>query len=188
MAHHVEAAKVVQAAAAITRREGGQAIDRLRLVKLLYIADRRAIQERGMPLLGSRLVAMKNGPLHSEVLDLLNGRHVEEPLWSAHFESDGYKVLLRNDPGVGLLSKQEIDLLNETVDRFLAESNWDVVEHTHEFEEWRKNYPNPSESTSREIPLADVIEAVGRHRDKEAILQDAQDKESYDQFFSSASP
>ena len=64
--------KAVQAAAVLLRNEGTK-MTRLRLLKLLLIADRKSIKEMGVPILGSKIVAMDNGPLHSEIYDLIKG-------------------------------------------------------------------------------------------------------------------
>jgi len=63
--------------------EESREMDRVRLLKLLYIADRESIAQTGEPILGTKLVAMKWGPLHSKVLDLINGVGApeEEAVW-----------------------------------------------------------------------------------------------------------
>jgi len=174
--------KAIQAAGVLLRHDGKQ-MTRLRLLKLLYIADRRSLKETGAPILGSSLVALKHGPLHSEVLDLINGEHVCEPLWSAYFLNEGRNIELQVEPPVGLLSRHEIETLHKVSDELVQLSDWDVADITHGFEEWLKNYPDPQENTSRPIPFEDVIDAVGRSDDKEAILQDLKDDEAFDRFF-----
>jgi uncharacterized phage-associated protein len=186
MMRRLDVDKAIQAVGVLLRREGKEA-SRLRLLKLLYIADRIALRNTGAPILGSKIVAMKHGPLHSEILDLINGDHVDEPKWSRHFRSSGRNIVLEDEPGVGKLSRQEIELLNEVVDARINLTDWDVADETHGFEEWQKTYPDPRENTSRPIPIELVIDAVGRSADKEAILQDMRDSEAFDQFFAGIS-
>ena len=45
----------------------------IRLLKLLYIADRELLAETGRTLTGDEAVAMKNGPVLSRVYDLIKG-------------------------------------------------------------------------------------------------------------------
>lgn len=172
--------KVIQAAAVLLRFERTQRMGRLRLVKLLYIADRESLQETGHPILGRRTVAMDHGPLHSEVLDLINGQHVDAPRWSEFFRNDGYHVELRADPGRATLSRYEIGKLTEVSQRLVHREDWDVAEATHAFEEWKKNF---QEGSSRTIPFEDIIDAVGRSDDKQSILQDAKDEAAADRLF-----
>jgi uncharacterized phage-associated protein len=183
MSHRLDVEKTIQAVGVLLRKEGKRA-SRLRILKLLYIADRVMLETTGSLMLGSKIVAMKHGPLHSELLDLIKGQHIAEPSWSRHFRNIGKDVVLEGDePDIGRLSKHEISLLNEVVDARINKDDWHVADETHEFEEWRKNYPNRDESTSRPIPIADIIEATGRGDDKNSILQDMKDSESFDTFF-----
>ena len=48
------------------------------------------------------------------------------------------------------------------------------------FEEWEKNH---HEGTSTAIPLEHLIDAVGRSKDKDAILRDAEEKAFFDKMF-----
>ncbi len=175
--------KAIQALGVVLRREGKHA-GRLRLLKLLYIADRHSIERTGLPILGSKFVAMKHGPLHSEILDLMNGFHAKEPIWSSHFRSEGREIVLDSEPETGKLSRHEIEILNSVVDEHRELSDWELVDKTHGFQEWIKNYPNPTEDTSRRIILGDIIAAVGRNSDREHIFQDLKDSAEFDSYFS----
>ena len=107
MPQHIrfDAEKAVQAAGVLLRNEGKR-MSRLRLLKLLIIADRRCLKETGRPILGSKVVAMDNGPLHSDVYDLIKGEHASEPLWSRYIAKAGKQdVVLEDEPPVGRLSR-----------------------------------------------------------------------------------
>lgn len=178
--------KAIQAVGVVLRRQS-KAASKLRVLKLLYIADRECLRRTGSPILGSKIVAMQHGPLHSELLDLINGNHLSEPEWSNYFKTMGILVILENEPGVGKLSRREIELLNETVDARAGLDDYDVAEETHRFHEWIKNYPNRDEKTSRPISIGDLLDAVGRTQDKEVILQDLNDEAAFSRFFSGMS-
>ena len=183
MTQKLDVEKAIQAVGVLLRHEGKH-VSRLRLLKLLYIADRISLEKTGSPILGSKLVAMKNGPLHSDVLDLINGNHLEEPAWSRHFRNVGRDIVLEDEPDVGKLSRFEIQLLNQVVEERINLSDWDVADETHGFAEWQTVYPDPKENTSRPIPIELLIDAVGRGGDKESILQDLRDSDAFDQLFS----
>jgi uncharacterized phage-associated protein len=163
--------KKIQAVGVLLRAEDDRA-DRLRLLKLLYIADREALKDRGAPIVGGRVVAMDHGPLHSEVYDLIKGEHECEPEWSEFFAEDGNKVRLRRDPGRMELSAYEIEKLNEVSNRFRLSDTWQVANETHGFPEYVASY---SEGTSRTIPLEKILAAVGfSDADIAAIRRDAE--------------
>ena len=167
--------KTIQAVGVLLRLAKGR-IARLRLLKLLYIADRESLREFRRPIIGSRTVAMRNGPLHSEVYNLIVGEHIREPLWSEYIQRDGYEVALSKDPGLSELSAAEVRALTRTFENYATTDEWDLVEITHGFPEWDENYPDKSADTSRTIPFPDLIRAVGLAAEEQAILQDAQEE------------
>jgi hypothetical protein len=150
------------------------------LLKLLYIAERESVAETGRPILGSTLVAMPHGPLHSKVFDLIRGVHTQEPMWSAVFHNDGYMVVRLHDPGRSHLSRYEIEKLTEVSERHADHDDWEVARITEQFPEHVSNY---REGSSNRISLADVVDALGRSSDKPSILQDAEDRAIADRLF-----
>lgn len=149
--------KMIQAAAVLLRQHG-RSMSYLRLLSLLYLADRESIRQKGWPIVGHRVVATKYGPLHGELFDLVRGEHPQTPEWSRHFDRHGYAVTLTDDPGVMRLSKHDIQVLNEIAERYRELNDWDIVESTHGFDEWRNNYHDGS---SQAIPYRDIVTAVG---------------------------
>ena len=170
--------KTIQAVGVLLDADDRRVMDYIRLLKLLYIADREAISETGRPIIGSKLVALRNGPLHSRVYDLIKGEDVATAEWARYFRTEHYYLCRTDEPGVDALSRYEIRKLREVEQRYQDCDTWQVVDSTHEFSEWKKNYPNPSEKTSRVIQLTDVIEAVGGAADASAILEDATELEA----------
>ena len=67
-------AKATQAAACLLKLRGGQ-MSYLKLVKLLYLADREALLRWDRPITTDRYVSMDNGPVLSRVLNLINGSY-----------------------------------------------------------------------------------------------------------------
>ncbi|MDZ4659362.1 MAG: Panacea domain-containing protein [Bythopirellula sp.] len=172
--------KAVQAASVIALAEGRR-IGKLRLLKLLYITDRCLIKETGKPLLGAKAVAMDHGPLHSDMLNMINGTLPNSRVWNKHFVSKGVRdIYLKDAPDNSALSRHEIETLQDVVTRHENFNDWELSELTHGFEEWKKNFQS---NTSTPIPLEDLIDAVGRSDDKEAILTDLRDDLAFDRFF-----
>ena len=97
--------KTTQGAALLLALDG-RSMDRMRLLKLLYIADRELLAESGGTLTGYCAVAMKNGPVLSRVYDLIKGIVVPPEDWGRYLRSEGYKVVLVEDPGRGELTRR----------------------------------------------------------------------------------
>lgn len=172
--------KTMQAIAALLHFHGTKEMSYLRLLKLLYIADRESLRETGRPITGDRVVAMAHGPVLSSVYDLVKGEHTAWRVWSEFFKKNGYRIEMIDDPGNGKLSKYEIGKLRATTEKYADENEWDMVEIVHEFEEWKRNDPGKS---SKPIPLEHILEAVGRAADKDAIMQDAHDQSAFERLF-----
>jgi len=154
--------KQIQAASVLVRSEGGR-IDRLRLLKLLYIADRESLAQRAYPIIGGRVAALDNGPLHSEVYDLIKGVHGEWGHWARFFANDGHSVVLVTDPGTDELSEFEVEQLTTVSAEFREIDTWAVVEKTHEFPEWIDRHQKGS---SRPIPVELILQSVGFNEDE----------------------
>lgn len=147
--------KALQAAAILLDLDGGR-MERIRLLKLLYIADRELLAETGRPLTGDQAVAMPHGPVLSHVFDLIRGQSARAGEWGRFIRSENHSVVLRGDPGRGDLSRLEVEKLAELTDRYRAFGEWQLSEATHEFEEWRRNHV---EGASTPIPWRDALEA-----------------------------
>jgi uncharacterized phage-associated protein len=182
MFFRLDTRKAIEAAATLLSLAPHRLMSRKRLLALLYLADRESLKRSGRPIVGGRLVAMDYGPIHSEVYDLIKGSHSQRAPWSRHFQNEGYLVKLVHDLGSAALSRNEVTLLNQISDERLGQDDWDIAQETH-FEEYDKNY---HEGTSTPIPLEHLIEAVGRAKDKDAILRDAEEKAFFDKMFARA--
>src|SRR5438477_7194490 len=99
--------KTMQAIATLLRFHNTKEMSYLRMLKLLYIADRESLKETGRPITGDHVVAMAHGPVLSGVFDLIKGAHSEWKIWADHFQKNGYRIEVTTDPGVGKLSKYE---------------------------------------------------------------------------------
>src|SRR6185437_10320716 len=101
----MSALKVVQAAAVLLKEHAAR-MSRLRLLKLLYIADRESLVETLHSISGDHVVAMDHGPVLSRTYNLLKGEDCESPLWDQFIVQEGPQDhRLCADPGVGKLSR-----------------------------------------------------------------------------------
>jgi uncharacterized phage-associated protein len=165
--------KALQAAGVLLSLDGDR-MERIRLLKLLYIADRELLAETGRTITGDRAAAMKHGPVLSQVYDLIKGESSRAGEWGRFIHTVNRAVELRNDPGRGELSRGEIEKLTEVTDRYRDVDDWALSEATHEFEEWSRNF---TESDVASIPWRDVLAAQGREELVEIIERDEADRD-----------
>lgn len=135
-------------------------MSRLKLLKLLYIAERTMIQERDHAFLFDRPVAMPHGPVPSEIYDLIKGLHAQHAAWAEFFENDGNVVLLTEEPPRGALSRFEIGLLTRIATEYADKDEWQIVDETHKFPEWTKNYPG--NGSAAPIPWLDLVGSLNK--------------------------
>lgn len=175
-------AKAVQAAAFLLNQSPHRRESYLKIIKLLYIADRESLKETGRPITGDKFVAMKHGPVLSEVLNLIRGGSAHPAEWDQSFRTHffSHDLELVADPGVGKLCRYETDKLAEVWTRYKNYGKWHVRDLTHEFPEWQKNNPGHS---SKPIPLSDVLEAVGATDQQTRIESDAAEKRAFSHLF-----
>jgi uncharacterized phage-associated protein len=165
--------KTLAAAAELLRLEPQRQMPYLRLLKLLYIADREALHEIGRPITGDRHVAMRYGPVPSRTYDIIKGEDTYSPEFFRHIEKQGYQLHLVDDPGNGSLNRFEIRKLRAIAERYREKDQWDTVELTHAFPEWQRN--RPSGDSSGPIPVRDILAAGGLSSQRiDEILRDAE--------------
>ncbi len=152
--------KAIQACGVIAEREQKR-LEFIRLLKLLYIAERETLREIGGPIVGERYIAMRNGPLHDYVYAMVKGESIHSSQWNQYFERDGHYVRMIVDSGVEALSRFEVRKLHEVVDRYRNVDTWELVEMTHTFPEWQLAYPDPTENTSKQISADALLRGVG---------------------------
>lgn len=128
-----------------------------KLLKLLYLADRRSILETGGPITGSSMVSMANGPVLSEVYDCIKG----EPsgsIWDAHIARIGhYNVALLKNPGDSELSDYDVMVLQGLAEKHRRDNYSRMITIVHGLPEWR--HPKPAKVAT--LRPTDILLAEG---------------------------
>ena len=157
--------KSLQAAAYLLHLEEGR-MSYLRLLKLLYIAERELLAQKATLLTGDIYKAMEHGPVLSHIFDLIKGKGSQSMEWERYIKRSGYAVKLVREPGRGRLSGEVIDKLTEVSERYREKDHWELRDLTHEFPEWAKNYAG---GASALIPLKDILDAQGEQESQETL-------------------
>jgi uncharacterized phage-associated protein len=176
--------KAAQAVAVILVEEAAESLDYIRVLKLLYIAERESIKEIARPIIGDRIVAMDNGPVMSRMYDLIKKTPIvadQLDEWLTYIEPVGrYALKIAQHPGVGRLSRYELAKLQEVTRRHLGVDVWTVVNATHELEEFKKHHVK---GTSTLIPMKAIFDAVGAGEKYEPANLGMQEEQYLDEFF-----
>jgi uncharacterized phage-associated protein len=160
--------KSLQAAAYLLHLEEGR-MPYLRLMKLMYIAERELLAQTATPLTGDICVAIEHGPVLSHVLDLIKGKGSGRAEWEGFIQRNGYAVKLVAEPGRGRLSGHVIDKLAEVSERYREKGHWELRDLTHDFPEWQKNFPGEGSAL---IPLKDILEAQGESQETLTLIRE----------------
>ena len=175
MSFKFDIAKATEVACEFIRREGG-VMNIMKMIKLVYALDRLSIQRRGIVVVGGTYFSLPNGPITSELLDLINSGRLwgeEECRWEECISNrQNHEIGLRGpEVGTDHLAASELRLINEIYLELGGKDQWELRNWSHEkCEEW-----TPLARGRDRIPLARMAEAVGLTGDQ--ILQIEQDAE-----------
>ena len=122
-------------AACLFLDRGGGRMNVMKLVKLLYLLDRLSLDRRGIPVVGGDYLSMRNGPVTSEVLDLINaGRLFGETdrRWEQCVsDRQDHDVKLERMLEREHLSDTEVTLLDEIWREHGNKDQWQLVDWCH---------------------------------------------------------
>ncbi|GAV20831.1 hypothetical protein MMIC_P1806 [Mariprofundus micogutta] len=151
----------------------GNSMPHLKLMKLLYLADRKSLDEYGFPISGDSVVAMPHGPVLSMTLDFINGAAKSSSGGWESWISDrsNHRVSLRSSSHTrgdfDELSDIDIDILDEIWIQFKDMGRWDIRDYTHDnCPEWED-----PKGSSMPIPFRKIFEALGKSRQEAVALE-----------------
>lgn len=149
-------------AAYLLSREKGR-MNYLKLIKLLYLADRESMKRHGHAISGDRYVSMDHGPVLSQTFNLIKGAvRFAERGWN-HWIADGadYAVSLRRKvhrEALDELSEADLGVLGDVYAKFGKLDQWKLVEYTHRYcGEWED-----PKGSSKPIDYETIFKALGR--------------------------
>lgn len=136
--------KAAQAAAYFLFR-AGRPLSVLKLMKLLYLAERRSFEKYSAPMIGDRLVSMDHGPVLSRTYNHMNGDIPSVDKGWDYWITDraGHDLALRralHSPQRELLELSDADqaILEETWKKFGKMDQWKLRDYTHRHcPEWK---------------------------------------------------
>ena len=148
---HFRERKAAQAAARLLRRHA-RPMPAERLAALLYLADRRALLETGLPVTGDRWIPTHRGPAPQRVLQLLDAPPAASTIWSGYISSCPDRTAIPADnQDDGQLSDYDRQLLDDTHDQFASITEPALTAHLQALPEWCTPSSKPEPIDPRSI-------------------------------------
>ncbi|MFH1158984.1 MAG: Panacea domain-containing protein [Pseudomonadota bacterium] len=127
----------------------GPSIDKLKLIKLIYLAERQFMLKYGQPMLYDEFFSLRHGPICSNALNGING-DIDRGTWSAFISKQQNKIsatrtFSRED--FDEISNAEIEVLKSTLESFGFMTASQLRNYTH------KHCPEYTEIESGRIPI-----------------------------------
>ena len=164
--------KAAQAAAFLVQLNK-RPISTLSLIKLLYLADRKALATRGRPITGDRMVSMPHGPVLSMIYDEIKLGNIEglnQPWYEYLAERQGNEIaLIKTNFPVGELSQFERDILADTFAQYAHLGPAGLRQLTHALPE----YEDPQGSSLPIEPLTILKEQGWSETEIQEALMDS---------------
>lgn len=164
--------KVAQIASFFLYKAKGP-LSRVKLMKLMYLADKEAMKQLDAPISFDHFVSMPKGPVLSQTLDLINGS--SQGIWNEYI-SDltnyqiGLNKTIRQDNDLDLLAESEVSILNQIWEKFNDKDQWELVNYTHDpnnCPEWED-----PKGSSYPIRLEKIYIHLGRSQEEAEELAD----------------
>lgn len=111
--------KGAQVAAFFAAKE--RPMEKLKLIKLIYLSEREFVSTYGEPMLYDELFSLPHGPICSSCLNAIDGK-IEYQIWNEYLTKDGDKNISAmkkfEREELDELSDAEVDILNAVWDSF----------------------------------------------------------------------
>lgn len=151
--------KASQVAAIFIKLCGGK-VNYMKLIKLMYLAERQALLDWGRPITYDSYFSLPKGPILSNTLNIIRQEsESKNHKWFEYISKpSNYEVsLLSEEFSTEELSEAEEELINEIFQEYGQLNEWQLVEYTHSLPEWE----NPEQS-SKPISYRSILKAGGK--------------------------
>ncbi len=152
--------KETQALNFFAHKKDGQ-INKMKAIKLVYLADRFHLRKYGRPIVGDKYYAMKYGPVGSQTKNIAELSHASDdaisyakkyikPI-SVHKKNDSFVSIRKND--LSVFSKTDIECLESIYKNFSDKDQFELAELTHKYPEWLKHEKDLKEGGRRRVEM-----------------------------------
>lgn len=154
--------KATHAAALFLKLNGGS-LNYMKLIKLMYLADRKALQLIERPISTDKYVSMERGPVLSEVYNKIMSKN-DNSYWNEYISKrEKYNISLIKQPTYDELSEKEEAIISEIDNEYKSYDKWDMVDNIcHDpniLPEWEKPIPPLK---SKPIKVENILRALDK--------------------------
>jgi len=144
-----DAEKAAQVALYFTRLEGGK-INRLKLMKLTYLAEREHLRLYGEPMFEAELALMHHGPVPCELLDIsyseevapVSSDHKEKKPWHSYIQRDGRYYLTSKKEAefkeLDEINRADTEIIEKLYGQHKEKNQYELRDYTHTLQEWTR--------------------------------------------------
>lgn len=136
--------KATQALNYFASKAGGK-INKMKAVKLIFLADRYHLRKYGRLITNDNYLAMKLGPVPSRVLDIADSDIYLDDKYKSYASKyikaleGGRQVSSVERVDTSFFSETDIEALEFSWNNFSHLRKWDLSDFTHNYPEWKKH-------------------------------------------------
>ena len=174
--------KATQALNFLAIKNGGL-INKMKVIKLVYLADRYHLRKYGRPITNDEYFAMSYGPVNSgvkdisEMSDFLGPR--EREYASEHITTSGsYDVQSIKDYERDVFSDSDLEALSFVWNHFGHYTEFELANITHQYPEWKRHEETLDEQSRVRMNYEDFLDDPPKHVNKcyELTAEDREDR------------
>lgn len=136
-------------------------MEKLKLIKELYLIDRLSIDETNMSITGDEYFSLPHGPILSNTLNIINDIENNHE-WKEYLKIEPpYTIILLKPFHYGMLSKKDMKYIEFISEKYSSWTASELRNYTHTLPEWKEPY-----GYNRKIHFADIMKALGKDDDE----------------------
>jgi len=128
--------KAIQAVNFFARKPKGHSVDKLKVIKLLWIADRYHLMKYGRTISSDRYHAMPHGPVASQMYSSI--QPVSDDYTAKYLKTEKHSIRSLADCDFSVFSQSDLDVLEQVWETFGELNGKQLRLMSHEFPEWKK--------------------------------------------------
>ena len=147
--------KMINSILFFANKSHNHTINRLKLMKLLWLADRIHLNRYGRTILRDQYYAMPHGPVPSKTMDISEEQH------DNIFDVENYEITAEDKFDPKCFSQSDLDILEEVWDVYGNLNQYQLEDFSHLFPEWERfkdELNNPKESYSFPMKMVDFFD------------------------------
>ncbi|MBL7909903.1 MAG: SocA family protein [Bacteroidia bacterium] len=151
--------KSVQTLNYLASKSSDGLINRLKLIKMLWLADKYHLLKYGRTILKDSYYALEHGPVPSETMDISKTQssdYVNEFISNSRLLVKSVKT-----PDITYFSQSDMEVLDLVWEKFGHLNHWNLRDLSHEYPEWKKfedEINNPFSPNSFPMDLHDFYD------------------------------